>query len=262
MKCACVCNVIISGFAGCSLLLCLFNMATFNNNETYAQNLFLSVQFHDAKCFCMQCRTQKLTDIANANQDFNQLRHQVLNVIPNERQARSDAVFEITKRQILFGKLYKEKCLEGTGYKLFKCWAKTQPFYLPYCKGNSQHKKEFDRHCDLVTHAAHAFDNWEKIVANLTHPMIKTIDARCFSVEYFYKAVTFNWCVEYDNKISRRSGKKCDEILYTQADIDNIFQHIVSTGILDGADASQASSIGQQLERRCVNYALRHNPPE
>ena len=93
-------------------------MATFNNNETYARNLFLSVQFHDAKCFCMQCRTQKLTDIANANQDFNQLRHQVLNVIPNERQARSDAVFEITKRQILFGKLYKEKCLEGTGYNL------------------------------------------------------------------------------------------------------------------------------------------------
>ena len=128
-------------------------------------------------------------------------------------------------------------------------------------RGNSQHKKEFDRHCDLVTHAAHACDNWEKIMANLTHPMIKTIDASCFSVEYFYKAVTFNWCVEYDNKISRRSGKKCDEILYTQADIDNIFQHIVSTGSLDGADASQAS-IGQQLERRCVNYALRHNPLE
>ena len=40
--------------------------------------------------------------------------------------------------------------------------------------------------------------------------------------------------------------------------MDNMFHH---TGILDGADASQAS-IGQQLERRCVNYALRHNPPE
>ena len=105
MKCACVCNEVISGFAGCSLLLCLFNMTTFNNNETYAQNLFLSVQFHDAKCFCMQCRTQKLTDIANANQDFNQLCHRVLNVIPNERQVEVMLCSKLQK-----DKYYLESC--------------------------------------------------------------------------------------------------------------------------------------------------------
>ena len=237
-------------------------MATFNNNETYARNFFLRVQFHDVECFCVPCRNRILTDLANANQNFNHLRHQVLNVIPNERQAKSNAVFEVTKRQIVVGKLYKDKCLEGTRYKLFKCWAKKQPFYMPYLDGNSQHKKEFDRHCDLVNHAAHAFENWEKIVANLTHPMITSIDARCFSVEYFYRAATFSWCIEYDKKISGASGKKSDENLYTRTDIDNIFQHIVSTGILDNVDASQASSIGQQLERRCVAYALRRNPPQ
>ena len=44
------------------------------------------------------------------------------------------------------------------------------------------------------------------------------------------------------------TGKKSDEDLYTRTDIDNIFQHIISTGILDNVDASQASSIGQTVK--------------
>ena len=236
-------------------------MATFNNNETFARNFFLSVQFHNLECFCLPCRNRKLTDLGNANRDLTLLRHKVVNIIPDERQSKSEAVFEVTKRQIILGKLYKDRCLAGTGLKLFKCWAKKQPYYRPYVEGNNQQKKEFSRHCDLINHAAHAFEHWEKIVENLTHPMIKCIDARCFSVEYFYKAVSFSWCIEYDRKISGGSGKKSDENLYTRADIDDIFQHIVNTGILDDVDASQASCIGQQLERRCVAYALRRNPP-
>lgn len=235
-------------------------MATFNNNETYNKNFFLSVQFHDEACFCRQCRERKLRAVAI--NDIYQLRHAVLNIIPNERQARSNAVFEVTKKQILFGKVYKEKCLLGTGYKLFRCWAKKQPFYIPFATGSSQHKKEFSRHCDLIKNAAYVYDNWETIVSNLTHPMITSIDARCFSVQYFYKAVRFNWCLEYNQKVSGGNRKKSDEALYTRADIDGIFQHIIGTGILNDADACQASSIGQQIERRCVNFALQRNPPE
>ena len=77
-------------------------------------------------------------------------------------------------------------------------------------------------------------------MANLTHPMITSMYASCSSVEYFHRAVTFSWSIEYNKKISSASGTKSDENMYTCTDIDNIFQDIVSTGILDNVNTSQA----------------------
>lgn len=236
-------------------------MATFNNCETFERNIFLSVNNHDADCFCLPCRNRKIGHISVVyQQNFPQLRQQVVKNIPNERQARCDAVFETTKRQIILGKLYHDECLAGTRYKRFKWWAKNQPYYRPYVEGEKKKKKEFDNHCGLVNDCVNVFDDWEKIVGNLTDSRIRYIDARSFSVDYFCRARSIHWCIEYDAKLSR-GGKKSEKNLYTRADIDGIFQHIVSTGILDDVDATEAASIGQQIQRRCVSYALRHGPP-
>ena len=68
---------------------------------------------------------------------------------------------------------------------------------------------------------------------------------------------------EYNIKVSRGKRKRqaVDDPKYDSQDIEDIFQHMVSTGILDGVSPNEASSIAQQIERKCVRYAWQHNPP-
>ena len=70
--------------------------------------------------------------------------------MPNERETRAMAVFEVTKEQIIIGKLYKDTCMATTHLKYFKCWAKKQPFYAEFVNGDIKQQKEFNDHCKLV----------------------------------------------------------------------------------------------------------------
>ena len=133
----------------------------FYNDETVLPNLFLTEAFHDIRCFCPPCRQRKVAAIADKREAS--LRQALTEEIPNEREARSCPLFEVTKKQILYGKLYKDVCLANTRYRYFKCWAKRQQAYQPYVNGDRARKVEFDRHCKLVNDAAFCFDNWEKI---------------------------------------------------------------------------------------------------
>ena len=228
----------------------------FNNIETFQPNLFLRICFHDAACFCPTCRSGKLRAITNRSQAS--LRRVMITEIPDDRRARCESVFEITKKQILYGKLYKDTCLAATRYQKFKCWAKKQPAYQDFVHGNSARKREFNRHCKLVNDAAFVYEHWEGIVNNLTDERLDSIDARTFSVAYFAKANQLSWCIEYNQKVRNKNPGRPNQQLYTRDDIQGIFRHIVNTGILDDADMGQAACIGQEIERLCVNYARRN----
>ena len=186
------------------------------------------------------------------------MRHALTDEIPNERQTRSNALFEVTKKQIVYGKLYKDICMANTQYKYFKCWAKRQAAYLPYVNGDKARKLEFVRHCQLINDAAFCFENWERIVFNLNDRRINSIDSRSFSVHYFAMAANIDWCLEYNEKV-RKSGRSREPV-YSQAQIDAIFQHILGTGLLDDIefDEQVAASIGSQLQRKMVAYCRRH----
>jgi len=229
----------------------------FHDMETFNPNFFLLVTQHDATCFCLPCRNRQVQAIGDKREAS--LRNALLQVIPNERRNRADMLFQETMKQIVYGKLYKDVCMATTTYKLFKCWAKKQPIYIPYAEGNATRRREFNLHCKLVNDAAFVFQHWETIVDNLTDWRMDSIDARTFSVGYFAKAYSINWCVEYNQKVKNRCSKKSDEKHYSKDDINGIFQHILSTGILDNADMGIASAIGQNIERLCVDYARRNN---
>ena len=79
-------------------------MAVFNNIETRFPNLFLAVTLHDVKCFCAECRQRKVNAIVDRTEA--NLRKMLTVDIPNEREARTAAVFEVTKKQAVYGKLY------------------------------------------------------------------------------------------------------------------------------------------------------------
>ena len=158
----------------------------FYNEETRFPNLFLAETLHNAECFCPPCRQRKVAAIDDKREAS--LHRALVDDIPNERQARSCALFEVTKKQILYGKLYKDICMANSHLTYFKCWAKRQPVYQPFINGDKARKQEFDKHCQLVNEAAYCFENWELIVSNLTDRRMTAIDARSFSVAYFAAA--------------------------------------------------------------------------
>ena len=219
-------------------------------------NLFLLDNRHDPTCFCVLCRQRRADGIIGQDRTEESLRQTVQINLPRDRKARSYAVLEVTKEQIVFGKLYKEVCLAGTRFTYFKSWAKRQPAYQIYLAGNEELKLEFDNHCQDVNDAAFCFDHWDKVVANLTDRRMYAIDARSFSVHYFSKAASIDWCLEYNEKVCRKKPSHGGEQLYSQVQIDNIFQDIINTGILDTIEHDEriAASIGSQLQRRMVSY--------
>ena len=230
---------------------------SFNNVETRFPNLFLARTPHNETCFCQSCRNRQLTSIRHKSNET--LRRNITIDIPNERRARSNAVFEVTKTQMIHGKLYKEMCLENSGYTQFKSWAKTQPVYQRYKNGTLSEKREFYAHCRLVNSAAHAFDNWNKIVHNLTDQRMTGIDARMFSVNYFAAAVSYNWCVAYNEKILCRGPPT--EMVYSKEQIADIVRYIVATGILSDIEYDEhlAARIGSQIQGRIISFCQRQH---
>ena len=67
-------------------------------------------------------------------------------------------------------------------------------------------------------------------------------------------AGNIDWCLEYNDKV-RKSGRS-REPLYSRAQVDDIFQHILGTRILDDIefDEQVAANIGSQLQQKMVAY--------
>lgn len=230
----------------------------FYNEETRFPNLFLAVALHDAKCFCGHCRHRKIAAITDKREAT--LRHAMAVDIPNERRARALALFEVTKKQIVYGKLYRDTCMATTHYTYFKSWAKHQPAYQRFVNGDADGRAEFDKHCQLVNEAAYCFENWELITRNLTDQRMTSIDARSFSVNYFAASASIDWCIEYNEKIRKSTRRTGGDRLYTSEQVDEIFRHIVGTGILHDIEFNEsiAASIGGQIQRKMVSYCRRN----
>ena len=154
---------------------------------------------------------------------------------------------------------YTKTCLLNTTFKYFRCWAKEQAEYLPLINGTKKQQNEFSRHCCEVNDAAYCFANWEIIVSNLTDQRMAAIDARNFSVHYFREAASIDWCLGYNEKV-RRKGKSKGDPPYSSAKVDDIFNHIINSGILDDIehDPKLAAGIGEHLQRRLTSYCRRH----
>lgn len=184
------------------------------------------------------------------------------NVLPRRREARANAVFQETLRQIIHGKTFFEKCLSGTTYKYYKCWAKAQPEFQHLVNGTKEQQKEFNKFCAEVTEAAYCFDNWEKIVHHLTDKRIDSVDARNFSVRYYYCAGSWDWCLGYNEKLRRKQKKQPgNELPYTEEKFREIFEHIVQSGILQDIEYNQklAAGIGDRLQNAMTKYCRRQH---
>ena len=91
---------------------------------------------------------------------------------------------------------------------------------------------------------------------------MSSIDARNFSVSKFYRASNIDWCLEYNEKVRRKERSQAG-LPYYQGQIDDIFQHIVRSGIFDDIDHDPklAAGIGDRLQRIMTSYCRRKHKP-
>ena len=223
-------------------------------------NIFLvDYQQHNVimvNCFCDTCRRLRLQRIEERNLSQEQMYRNFKNMLPHKEDLCLDKVFANTVDIIVSGKAYKSKCLDGTGYKYFRSWCKHEPQFagLP--------DKELSKFCDKVNEACWVFDNWEKIVSNLTDERMVEIDARRLSVSQLYLAKNIEWCLALNDTL-RRKSKRIGEPLYPKEKFDNIFQNIIESGILEDIEhnPSSAASIRGRLQTAMITYCRRRYQP-
>ena len=95
------------------------------------------------------------------------------------------------------------------------------------------------------------YQDWEKIVSNLTDSRMTRCDARTFSIHKFYLARNISWCLDV-NEIERNPGILDEEgTVYSENKYRNILQYISNSGILDDIDFDEqmTSMLGRRLQR-------------
>ena len=207
-------------------------------------------------CLCNMCKHLRLVEFEERNVSQEQMYNNFKNLLPHKEDRCLDRLFANTINMIISGKAYKKKCLDGTGYRYFKSWCKHEAQFA----GLSE--KELSRFCNKVNEACWVFDNWEKIVSNLTDERMFEIDARRLSMSQLYLAKNVEWCLALNDNL-RRKNKRIGEPLYPREKFDNIFQNIIESGILEDIehDPSTAASIGGRLQNAMISYCRRRYQP-
>ena len=213
-------------------------------------NSFLLKETHGVECFCLACRSasymEKFIESSERELGFYQT------LLDFMRKKRCRRVFVNTLRQITHGKAYKDKCLEGSGYVYWKAWAKTQLPFKNMLNDDLEALSRFLGACSSV------YENWSTIVANLTDPAISPdIDASTFSVEYFQKAISSDWCLEHNSSVRGRYTRKQGFDLYEDDKFKDILSYIIDSGILLDLDhyGPHVSHLGSRLTRGMLAHA-------
>ena len=207
-------------------------------------------------CFCAVCRPLRLRQVKGLVMTRIALYNEFMNHLPDRRNTVLGEVFNNTLDTIVYGKVYKDTCLCGTNYTYFKAWAKHEHPYSNFSD------KEFNKLCRQVNECCCVFDKWEQIVLNLTDQRITEIDVRSLSVSQLYQAKNIDWCLQLNDTL-RCKSKKRDDPLYPPDKFNNIFQHIVASGIFDDIqhNPSLAANFGGRLQSAMITYCRHRYQP-
>ena len=207
---------------------------------------------HLRHCFCDQCRTSKYLEIHNEGFTRGQLFDFTFNRIPQSEDRRLNELYKITLRKIIYGKVYKDACLNDTPYEDFGWWARTQPNFMRL--GKSVREK----FCREVNQIDLVYKDWDKIVENLTDDRLQHIDARRFSIDQFYRARNQGWLLNY-NDMMRRSGQA--DVVYEEHKYQRILRYVIQSGILNDIDHDDVltSMLGRRLQRDLMQISREHH---
>ena len=201
-----------------------------------------------ADCFCGNCRHLRVVNFSvHTNAELYDL---VKNRLPERDDIRLYKYHRNVLDTIAASKVYKDSSLENSGYKYFKSWAKNQAAFATW------DAKQLDQFCQSVNEACVVFDNWDKICRNLTDSRMDQIDARRFSVRYFYLSKSLDWCLTYNEQL-RKKGKRSDEPRYPEDKYQEILQHIIASGILTDTEPANDPHVAAMLGGRLQSDLVR-----
>ena len=215
------------------------------------RNWFMMAGTHDHNCFCGNCRTIRLQSMVN---DIDTLFTTITERLPQAREEKLDALFNIRKREILAGKRYHDVSLNGVNnprlLRQFKSWARSQQRYQHLLQGTDKERKIFDQHCTYVNNCTTCAEKWEIISHNLNDAQITNIDARSLSVNQLARAVSLSWCHYHNARCTNAAPPVSgEEGTYTRDDVLEVHELIMNHGVINriGFDSNVAASFMKSL---------------
>ena len=186
-----------------------------------------------------------------------QLFHLFHDLLSAKSDSRLDKYHESVLDLIVSGYAYKKSCLDNSGFLTFKPWAKGQAIFEDWTP------KDFNAFCADVNEASKVFEHWNQIVSNLTDRRMTYIDARRFSVNFFYRAKEIDWCLIRNEQNRPKGNRRGEEPLYTADKYNALFQSILASGILDDIEHEPcaASMLGGRLQSDLVRHCRRRYRP-
>lgn len=208
------------------------NTSTMNNTFLLPHPVMAGRE-HDRECFCcVECRVISANKESAENSDL-EIFNEYFQVSHRQVDEQLNVLFLKTKRKILLGYTVGKKCLLNTIYTSFGAWLSAHPQH-----GLMPLKERRDM-ATKVRHATKVFEDWDRIVHNLTNPAYRYIDARRFSVDQLYRSRNDFWVYKQNKLLGPKERDQTSVPNYSQEKIQTILTFIAGTQIIDdvsGAD--------------------------
>ena len=210
---------------------------------------------HVLGCCCDECQNSKVENLLTSGRNVAQLHNDYFVRLRHNQELQLNQLFRSTMERIIHGNAYKRKCTYPyTRFSSFGCWLRknsTNPGFNEI--GLKKMRTE-------ITHVTKVHENWRKIVGNLCNSSMINIDARKFSIQQFYRAINYRWCVRYNN-LHGSNNNQIDRPTYSEEKYIDILRYIHDSSILEetGYDPAQAALICSRLKRDLTQSCEPHN---
>ena len=204
---------------------------------------------HENTCFCTGCRQNLVENLLRSPAATRDVLHRAyFSTLAQSREEILDMRFTNTKEEVIMGYTYKQRCLQGTGYRSFGCWlAQSQDM-------THLTPVEKDKLREEISVVTTVYENWETIVENLTMPSMAVLEPRSFSIRQFARAVNINWCIRTRNNQLKSSPPAVHSHEYDEAKFQEIMALVRSNGLL--ADVSHSRNQAKLIAQRFQNELL------
>ena len=202
-------------------------------------NAFLLAQTHDRTCMCMTCRRQTVSNNVT-NFTALELNTRLYNRAPRETTTHLDALYATTIQTILDGYSFQQAVLRGGTTHQFGTWL-AQNTTL----SNAERARSAREMCEIVG----VYEGWETIVTNLVNPLITHVDCRRWSINYFYRARNFKFCLDQQLLHSQSKERVADTPeLFSQHKFNQLMEEFTRLDIL--GDVSHCRQQAKKISKK------------
>ena len=177
---------------------------------------------HCVSNFCEPCRRRKLA--VHENSTVERLRYLVQLNYPSKINRYLDTLYKDTLECIVVCKAFKDAIMIDSPHCHLKKHLKTE---LGMCDDAATPL------ANRVNEGSKVYEGWDTIEFNLMQ--CRLIDRRSFSINMFYRARQYSWCLQYEDSIRKKNAKS--KTPYYQDDkFERIKDFNKGTGILEDLD--------------------------